>query len=125
MASDLHFRTETRPGKRESAIKILVGDYVISPNFGSQNEILDMAAGPRKDSYWFVNRISKRREVQILLVNIFGHLSKGLGERTWFCLSRSPKDDCEFLSLKTTDSGVGNVPRTAVPTGRPSPRKFT
>jgi len=48
LASDLHFRTETRPGKRESAIKILVGDYVISPNFGSQNEILDMAAAPGK-----------------------------------------------------------------------------
>jgi hypothetical protein len=45
--SDLHFRTETRPGKRESAIKFLVGDYVISPNFGSQKEILDMAANLR------------------------------------------------------------------------------
>jgi hypothetical protein len=45
--SNLHFRTETRPGKRESVIKNLVGDYIISPNFGSQKEILDMATkGP-------------------------------------------------------------------------------
>ena len=44
LPSDLHFRTKTKPGKRKSAIKILVGDYVISPNFRSQNEKLDMAA---------------------------------------------------------------------------------
>ena len=67
-------------------------------------------------SYWFVNRISKWREVHIYISKYFGHLSKGLGERTWFCLSRSPKEDCEFLSLKMMDLGVGNVPRTAVPT---------
>lgn len=44
LPSDLHFRTETKPEKHKSAIKVLVGDYVISPNFGLQIKILDMAA---------------------------------------------------------------------------------
>jgi hypothetical protein len=44
LLSDLHFGTETKPRKCKFAIKFLVGDYVIRPNFGSQNENLDMAA---------------------------------------------------------------------------------
>ena len=69
-------------------------------------------------SYWFVDRISEWREVKYFN-KYLNCLSKGLRERTWLCSDRPLNDNWKFLSLKTMDLGVGNVPRIAVLTGRP------